>query len=128
MTRQFFWGVVMQVSRETAPHYIWGKVCDGWILSQSEALSVIYERMPPGSGEKRHYHTKARQFFFVLSGTLTMEMGGEVYPLAAQSGIEIPPGAPHQARNESDADIEFLVISTPTTQGDRVDDDLVVTS
>jgi hypothetical protein len=30
------------------------------------------------------------------------------------------PGLPHQMRNDSDADVEFLVISQPTTQRDRV--------
>lgn len=116
----------MQVNRETAPHYVWGESCDGWILSQSKALSIIHERMPPGSSEKRHHHTKARQFFFVLSGQLTMDLGGEIYSLAPNSGIEIPPKAPHQATNDSSAAVEFLVISTPTTQGDRVDHDPII--
>lgn len=113
----------MQVNRETAPHYAWSEDCDGWILCQSEALSIIHERMPPGSSENRHHHNKARQFFFVLSGQLTMELSGEKYSIGAQSGIEIPPERSHQARNDSNAPVEFLVISTPTTQGDRVDHD-----
>ncbi|MBB6019041.1 mannose-6-phosphate isomerase-like protein (cupin superfamily) [Paenibacillus sp. JGP012] len=36
-------------------------------------------------------------------------------------GIEIPPGAPHQMQNQSEADVEFLVISHPTTRGDRTE-------
>ena len=29
-------------------------------------LSVIQERVPPGDRERRHLHSKARQFFYVL--------------------------------------------------------------
>jgi len=57
----------------TAEHYIWGDVCHGWRLLSQPDLSVIQERVPPGGAETRHYHTNARQFFFVLSGTATME-------------------------------------------------------
>jgi len=109
------------ISRENAEHYVWGEQCDGWTLLQRQDLSVIHERMPAQTQEIRHYHAQARQFFFVLSGQLCMELEGEHHALQAQQGIEIPPQARHQARNESDSDVEFLVISHPTTRGDRSD-------
>jgi mannose-6-phosphate isomerase-like protein (cupin superfamily) len=108
------------ISKDTAEHYTWGGGCDGWRLVERAELSVIHERMPPGAAEVWHHHQVARQFFFVLSGTATMEVSGEIYMLGAQQGIEIAPGLPHQMRNDSDADVEFLVISQPTTRGDRV--------
>ena len=77
--------------------------------------------MPPKTSERRHFHSKARQFFYVLSGSLTMELDGVTHCLFARSGIEIPPGANHQARNDGANDVYFLVISTPTTRGDRTD-------
>jgi len=110
----------MKISKETAQHYIWGEVCDGWHLVHNEALSVIHERMPPGTAEVRHYHVHARQFFFVLSGTAELEMNGEIAQLHAHEGVEVPPGVPHQMKNTSDADVEFLVISHPQTRGDRI--------
>lgn len=76
--------------------------------------------MPPGTREARHRHAHARQFFYVLAGTLTMEVEGTRHRLAAGSGIELPPGTAHQASNESDADVEFLVVSTPPSHGDRI--------
>jgi quercetin dioxygenase-like cupin family protein len=102
-------------------HYLWGEVCDGWRLASGAELSVIEERMPPGSSEQRHFHSQARQFFYVLAGELTMEVEGRVYGLKSGQGIEITPGERHQARNPEDAgeDVRFLVISTPTSQGDR---------
>ena len=80
---------------------------------------MIQERVPAGESEKRHRHVKARQFFYILKGEAVMEMDGEMYPLATRQGIEVPPGAVHKFRNDSMEDVEFLVISSPTTRGDR---------
>ena len=107
-------------ARSSADHYRWGDHCDGWHLARADTLSVIEERMPPNAREARHRHTTARQFFYVLSGVLTMEVDGTRHRLSPRTGIEIAPGAAHQAINESDAETEFLVISTPPSHGDRI--------
>jgi len=109
------------ISKDNAEHYNWGDNCDGWYLVKRQDMSIIHERMPSGTQEKRHYHHQSRQFFFVLAGTLTMELNGEIHTLTAQTGLEIPPGEPHQASNRSASDVEFMVISHPTTRGDRID-------
>jgi uncharacterized cupin superfamily protein len=109
------------ISRESAPHYQWGEGCDGWHLVKSEALSVIEERMPPGTAERRHLHRRARQFFYVLAGELTMEVEGLEHRLGANRGMEIAPENAHQAFNRSANDVRFLVISQPPSHGDRVD-------
>jgi len=107
------------VSAASAEHYIWGGVCDGWHLVRGERLSVIEERMPPGSAEERHFHRKSRQFFYVLDGELTMEVDGRQHTLDPRQGLEIAPGQPHQAMNRSASDTRFLVISQPPSHGDR---------
>ena len=113
--------MTIPISRPSAEHYTWGAQCDGWHLVRAEGLSVIEERMPPGAHEVRHRHARSRQFFYVLSGTLTMEVEGTRHRLAARTGLELPPGTAHQAINDSDADVEFLVVSTPPSHGDRID-------
>ena len=110
------------VNRTASDHYLWGGTSDGWHLVRTAALSVIEERMPAGAAEVRHRHAHSRQFFYVLSGTLTMEAEGTRHRLAARTGLEIPPGTSHQALNDSDADVEFLVVSTPPSHGDRITD------
>lgn len=112
----------MNTPRSTgnAEHYIWGDECDGWHLVKRDDLSVIQERVPPGKSERKHYHTKARQFFYILQGTATLEVGDETATLNAREGIEIPPAIPHRLRNESHEDLVFLVISAPKSHGDRV--------
>jgi mannose-6-phosphate isomerase-like protein (cupin superfamily) len=110
----------MKVNKQNAEHYIWGDHCDGWHLVKSKQLSVIHERMPANTSEISHYHLHAHQFFFVLSGTAILEKNGERITLNLQEGIEVPPLTPHQILNESDEDVEFLVISQPNSRGDRV--------
>lgn len=110
----------MKISKHEAEHYIWGNHCDGWHLVKGGELSVIHERMPSNTAEVRHYHEHARQFFFVLSGTATIEVNGEEIVLLPQEGVEVTPLTPHQMFNHSSEDVEFIVISQPTSKGDRV--------
>lgn len=53
-----------------------------------------------------------------------MELNGEEFMLKPHEGIEIGPEIPHQMQNRSEADVEFLVISQPTTRGDRIEMDM----
>lgn len=108
-----------KISPASAEHYFWGGSCDGWHLVKTGDLSVIRERMPPGTREVRHFHRLSRQFFYLLSGRAVLEANGTAVPLEPGEGLEIPPGVPHQMRNGSDGPTEFLVISAPPGQGDR---------
>jgi len=108
------------VSRATAEHYTWGDNCDGWHLVKDEKLSVIEEQMPAGTAEVLHYHGRAQQFFFVLSGEAVMEVEGCETRLSAREGLRILPGVRHQIRNVSNDPVQFLVISQPPSHGDRV--------
>jgi mannose-6-phosphate isomerase-like protein (cupin superfamily) len=105
----------------SARHYRWGAASEGWHLLDGQDLSIIQERVPPGEQEHRHRHARARQFFYVLQGTATLEIDGTTVTLASGQGVEVPPGAPHQFFNRSSDDVEMLVISTPRSHGDRVD-------
>ena len=109
------------VSTENAEHYFWGIRCDGWHLVHTEHLSVIQERVPSGSGEVRHYHTKSEQFFYVLSGIATLEIEGIIVLLKSHEGVSVLPKQVHQLRNQHSEDLIFLVISTPPSHSDRVE-------
>ena len=72
------------ISPETAEHYLWSGTCDGWHLLRSADLAIIQGR--------------ARQFFCVLRGRLTLECAGTHHSLISGQGLEIAPGLPHEAR------------------------------
>ena len=110
----------MVISVENADHYIWGDVCDGWRLLLRDDMSVIQERVPAGGAEVMHYHNSARQFFYILEGEGSMTFEDHEVILKKGQGIEIPSQVKHQFKNQSNADVHFLVISVPSTRGDRI--------
>jgi mannose-6-phosphate isomerase-like protein (cupin superfamily) len=113
------------VSKSNAEHYKWGGTvgsdCDGWHLVRTPELSIIEEAMPSGTRETRHHHRRARQFFFVIEGELTLEIEDKSITLHVGEGAEIAPGQAHQAINQSAGGTRFLVTSQPPSHGDRVE-------
>jgi mannose-6-phosphate isomerase-like protein (cupin superfamily) len=109
------------IDKTRAEHYSWGAVCDGWRLLTGSDLSVIQECVPPGAAEIAHFHSRARQFFFVLSGVATLELVGRSVTFSQGQGVHVPPGTTHRFANHSRENVAFLVISAPTTKGDRTD-------
>ena len=110
----------MTISIENAEHYFWGDICDGWHLLKREELSVIQELVPPGGAEVMHYHNISRQFFYILDGEGIMIFEDHEVILNKGQGLEISPQVKHQFKNKSKVDVHFLVISIPTTKGDRI--------
>jgi len=96
------------------------RVCDGWHLLKNEALSVIEECMPPGTEEVTHYHEQAQQFFYVLSGEAVMDISGEEVRIYARQGVTMPPKTAHKIKNVAREPVRFLMISQPSSHGDRV--------
>lgn len=107
------------VSRVNAEHYRWGHECDAWHLVKDPQLTVIEELIPPGAAEIRHYHKKAQQFFYILSGEAIMQVEDAPVLVAAGSGIRIMPGVWHQIRNPSSGPLRLLVVSHPPSHGDK---------
>jgi len=106
---------------DNAEHYIWGHQCDGWHLLKSDSLSVIRERMPPGTSEIEHHHVLSEQLFYILSGTATFFLNGKLVVAEANQSVIIPKGVNHCIKNLSEYYLHFLVISAPKSHGDRVD-------
>jgi len=76
--------------------------------------------MPAGTREKKHYHEKASQYFFILKGTATFEIEGEVIEAGTQKLVEIKPLQKHLISNNGEEDLEFILFSNPSTSNDRI--------
>lgn len=111
----------MKTSTKNAEHYTWGQSCDGWHLHKSDNLSVIEEHMPPGSSEVLHYHTKAQQVFYVLSGVATFTINGRLITVAASESIHVPYKTLHQLSNQYNEPLKFILVSEPKAHGDRIE-------
>ncbi|XDZ66552.1 cupin domain-containing protein [Alphaproteobacteria bacterium LSUCC0684] len=110
-------------SRQTVTPYSWGQDGRGWRLCDEAKLQVIEEELPPGTAENLHYHAKARQVYYILSGSLRVELDGETCQLAAGEMVEIPPGTRHLIANDGTKTASLLVISSPSTYEDRLQPD-----
>ncbi len=76
--------------------------------------------MPAGTSEKLHFHAKALQFFYILSGIASFSVEGKSYEVVAGKGIRIEPKQIHQIINNSNNILEFIVVSSPKSHGDRI--------
>lgn len=108
-------------SKSNSEHYTWGENCSGWRLVNSPSLTVIEELMPPHTFEQRHFHQKAQQFFQILKGRAHFIIDNQSIEVDAGQGIHISPNTIHQIRNDQNEDLEFIVISEPSTKNDRIE-------
>ena len=84
-----------------------------WQLVDRADLSVVQELIPPGGGVAAHAHDRSRQFFHVLRGECTAVVGGRTILVQEGCGLEVPPRTRHAIRNDSEEDLELLVVSSP---------------
>ncbi len=102
-------------------HYKWGDNCDGWNFVNGPEASVKQELMPANTAEKLHFHTYAKQFFFILKGQATFLIEGEAFIVDVGKGLQIKAGYKHKIMNNGTGDLEFILFSYPSTQNDRTD-------
>ena len=108
------------IHTRNAPSYFWGLGCCSWILKDNNDLSIKLESMPPGAKEVLHFHQRSNQFFFILKGNATFSIDDNLMYLNQHEGLSIAPFQKHFIANESDENIEFLLISNPNTNQDRI--------
>lgn len=108
------------VNKENVDTYQWGTNCLSWVLNQSDEISIKQELMPAGSKEQLHFHQNANQFFYLLKGQATFYLEEEIFLLNPNEGLSVAKNTKHFIANESNDEIEFLVISQPDTNNDRI--------
>ncbi|XDZ68181.1 cupin domain-containing protein [Alphaproteobacteria bacterium LSUCC0226] len=107
-------------SRDTQTAYKWGNGGVGWPLVETAGLLVIEETLAPGCSEKHHYHNQAEQCFYMLAGRAVMQFAdGQHIEIGPGMTFHIPPKTPHAIVNQTVEEIRFLVISAPSSRGDR---------
>ena len=90
---------------------------------QPYKIGVAVEELPPGKQTcPAHYHLREEEHVYVLSGELTVRIGGERHIMGAGDYVRFPAGASdeHCLFNHTDAACTYLII------GDRDPDDVCV--
>lgn len=85
----------------------------GHVLYSGETCYIMASKVPAGvEGAATHVHV-ADQVYFIVEGTLEIELGDETVVASAGQSVFIPAGLPHHNRNASDADEVHLEIIAP---------------
>jgi mannose-6-phosphate isomerase-like protein (cupin superfamily) len=81
---------------------------------------LICTRVPPGTGTSAGLHVHvADQFYYILSGRMTVQIGAAQYTADPGNLVFIPAGAPHWNWNEGSEDevhVEMIVPTPPSGQ------------
>lgn len=82
------------------------------LQGEGRALQIKYVRTSPGQGSPRGPHAHSwTQFFYVLEGTMSLDIDGELLTAEAGTLVVFPPGVPHRNWNESDGPVAHLAIN-----------------
>ncbi len=75
------------------------------------SLSIACIKTPPGRGTPEGIHTHpVDQFFYVIAGTLTVELAGQVHLAPAGSVVRFPANTPHRNWNAGSEPVLHLSI------------------
>jgi mannose-6-phosphate isomerase-like protein (cupin superfamily) len=73
--------------------------------------SVIAPGFP---GPPPHVHEQLHDMFYVLEGTLTVQLGDETLAAGPGTFVCVPPGVVHTFRNPGEESVRFLNFNTPS--------------
>lgn len=76
-------------------------------------LVLEYAGPPRFTGPAPHWHKVTTEHFYVLEGSLTVQVDGQTSEIDAGGYAFVPPGIVHTFSNETDAPAKFLLITTP---------------
>ena len=71
---------------------------------------IDFTSMPPGTTIGRHRHrANEEEFYLILNGTGTMQLGDEQFQVQAGDLIRNPPGGTHALQNTGDRELQMFV-------------------
>jgi quercetin dioxygenase-like cupin family protein len=81
-------------------------------------MAVVTVEVPPGGLVPPHIHAQEEESYYMLDGSMVMQLGSEFLTIQPNDFVHIPPGTIHSYRNDSDRPIHFLA----WTVGGAIDD------
>ena len=88
--------------------------------SGSQTCMVTYIVTPAGGGSPAGLHVHdVDQHFYIVSGTMHIEIGGNQQAAPAGSFIVFPAGVPHKNWNDGPEETVHLAINTPAPDPDK---------
>jgi aromatase len=75
----------------------------GTVNSTSGFMGLV--SLQPGEQINEHYHPYSEEFLYLVHGALTVDLDGEVVPLAGGEGLYIPINVRHRLRNTGNKEV-----------------------
>lgn len=79
----------------------------------ADAYTLLEIDVPPGPGARPHIHHEADEAFYVVEGTLTIQVEKAVITAAAGAYVLVPRGARHRFWNAGDEPAKAIFICSP---------------
>ncbi len=76
--------------------------------------------IPPGGNVPSHRHSDTAEIFYITKGSVVMVIEKKDYPLSERDMIFIDVGEEHGFRNESDDDLEMIVMKINFKEHDAI--------
>jgi mannose-6-phosphate isomerase-like protein (cupin superfamily) len=94
---------------------IGGSVLSFKATAKSDApVSIFESRIEPGfPGPPLHVHNELHDIFFIVEGTLTMQVEDEVIEAPAGTFVHVHPKTPHTFANRSDETVRVFSVFGP---------------
>lgn len=67
----------------------------------------------PGGGPPPHVHSREEESFYLLQGTLALQVGGKALNASGGDFVHIPRGTVHSFKNVGQETAKLLVVATP---------------
>jgi len=85
----------------------------------TEGLRIhVQEYWPGGYTEGHAPHPDLEQVYYVLAGTMAVQVSGKEYTAGPGSFVFIPRGAEHSHRNAGADNLVFITINSPVRSGE----------
>ena len=85
----------------------------------TEQVSFSWRRMSPGTGGRGSYghrHPGQEEVYFVISGTVTFKIDGDVFEAGPQTAVRVSGDAHRSVHNDTGEEAELLVFSRRLAQ------------
>lgn len=79
--------------------------------SSSNRMAVMVVEVPPGGFVPPHTHAKEEESYFMLEGTMTMQLGDQEWMIESGDFVHVPAKIIHGYSNPSEQSIRFLAWS-----------------
>ena len=79
---------------------------------EADQFVMGHVTVEPGGGIPAHEHAQ-EEVYYILSGTATMMVDGNIKQLAAGTTVHLPPGTLHELTNNTEEQVILLFVYAP---------------